>query len=214
MGRLAAVATCALLVLAATAAPGLEPQLDTRAIQDAVRIGVSGSDVERERLHAQYRIRAAEPPVDWIDVMTPFHRVVLAAEQADNAGRRFGQREAIATLGDTADQLDALVELTFHPLNTFVAVPGYTVRLEDRDGSRIEPRRVDLVPRFSPRVEVDSPAYPAPGRTLGEGQPVLGGTIVVVFGLEALDGTATYQLVVADGDTELTRVDLDLGSLR
>jgi len=204
---------CAML-LATAAAPALEPQLDARAMQDAVRIGVTGSEVDRERLHARYRIQVAEPPVDWVDVMTPFHRVMLAAEQADNAGLRFGQREAIATLGDTADQLDVLVELTFHPLNTFVAVPGYTVRLEDSSGGRIEPRRVDLVPRFSPRVEIDAPAYPAPGRTIGEGQPVLGGTIVVAFGLAALDGSAAYQLVVADGDTELTRASLDLGSLR
>jgi hypothetical protein len=156
----------------------------------------------------------AEPPVDWIDVMTPFHRVMLAAEQADGAGLRFGQREAIATLGETADQLDVIVELTFHPLNTFVAVPTYSVRLEGPDGARIEPRRTDHVPRFSPRVEVDTPAYPAPGRTLGEGQPVLGGTIVAAFGVATLDAAATYQLVVADGDAELTRVNLDLGRLR
>jgi hypothetical protein len=95
-----------------------------------------------------------------------------------------------------------------------VAVPTYSVRLEGPDGARIEPRRTDHVPRFSPRVAVDTPAYPAPGRTLGEGQPVLGGTIVAAFGVATLDAAATYQLVVADGDAELTRVNLDLGRLR
>jgi hypothetical protein len=212
--RLMTVVASGALLLASASAPALEPRLDTLALRDAIRIGVSGSDVERERLHAQYRVRVAEPPVDWIDVMTPFHRVMLAAEQADGAGLRFGQREAIATLGETADQLDVIVELTFHPLNTFVAVPTYSVRLEGPDGARIEPRRTDHVPRFSPRVEVDTPAYPAPGRTLGEGQPVLGGTIVAAFGVATLDAAATYQLVVADGDAELTRVNLDLGRLR
>jgi len=209
------IAIAAGVVLAAAAStPALVSPLDTLDLRDAVRIGVSGSEVEREQVHARYRIRVAEPPVDWVDVMTPFHRVMLAAEQADNAGLRFGQREAIATLGETADQLDLLVELTFHPLNTFVAVPGYTVALEDPDGGRIEPRRTALVPRFAPRVEGDAPAYPAPSRTIGEGQPILGGTIVVAFGVATLDGNATYELVVTDGDVELTRADLDLGSLR
>ena len=62
------------------------------------------SSRERTQFHAPYRVRVTQPPVDWIDVITPFHRVELAAEtNARSGGRIFGQREAIEALREAAE---------------------------------------------------------------------------------------------------------------
>jgi hypothetical protein len=122
--------------------------------------------------------------VDWIDVITPYHRVELAAEtNARTGSRQVGQREALEMLREAPNQIDLIVELTFHPLNTFVGVPLYQVAMIGPRGSRVQPRRVDRVPRFSPRLEPSWPALPTPQGTavFGGGQPVLGGTVIAAF---------------------------------
>src|ERR1700752_3685242 len=123
MSRLAAAAIVH-LVCGVVTAGAVQLALDRRAIEEAIYIGQSRIESERTRFHVPYRVRVAQPPIDWIDVITPFHRVELAAEVNARSGRRqFGQREAQEALRDVSDQIDLLIEMTFHPLNTFVAVP-------------------------------------------------------------------------------------------
>ena len=128
--------------------------LDRRAIEEAIYIGQSRIESERTRFHVPYRVRVTQPPIDWIDVITPFHRVELAAETNARSGRRqFGQQEAQEILRGVSDQIDLLIEMTFHPLNTFVAVPPYQVEVILPGGRRLGPRRIDRFPRFGPRPE-------------------------------------------------------------
>lgn len=208
-----------------------EPTLDSRAIAEAVGIGISRLDVDRDRLHRLYRIEVSSTPIDWIDIVTPFRRVALEAEAQTRAGARlFGQREAIESLGAAPLRVDIVVELTFHPLNTFVGVPLYGVSLVSAATPRtagpserrspgeqsVEPSNIEHVPRFGPRVGNSLRPYPfRGGGTLPQvNEPLLGGIIVAQFDGDVLDQNGTYDIVVRDGNRELARARIDLERLR
>src|SRR5262245_16921436 len=129
------MAVVCFLAVAAGSAGAVQPVLDRRGIEEAILIGQSRFDAERARFHTGYRIQVSRQPVDWIDVITPFHRVALAAEEKARLGDRvFGQREANAALNAAPNVIELLFELTFHPLNTFVGVPAYDVALTRANG--------------------------------------------------------------------------------
>ena len=192
--------------------------LDRRAIEEAVYLGQSRLDAEKNRFHQQYRLPVSRPPVDWIDVITPYHRVVLAAEARARLGDRiFGQREAAAALNAAPYPIELLIELTFHPLNAFVNVPEYDVALfRPPSTTRIRPRSANRYPRFGPRTESTAPFLPNPNAApiFGAGQPMTGGTMLVQFGADVIDPSGRYEIAIADAKQELARVVLDLGRLR
>jgi hypothetical protein len=194
-----------------------QPALDRRGIEEAIQIGQSRFDAERTRFHNAYRLRVARPPVDWIDVITPFHRVALAAEARARLGDRvFGQREAAAALGAASNLIELLIELTFHPLNTFVGVPAYDVVLIGGENKPIKAEYINRYPRFGPRTETNSPAVPNPNAAplLGTGQPMLGGTMVVQFPTAAIDENGRYEIAISDGGKEVVRTAVDFGRMR
>src|SRR6185503_6630429 len=158
-------------------------------------------DRERIRFHQPYRLMVKQSPLDWIDVITPFHRVVLAAEAKARTGNRlFAQREAFAALSEAPGQLTFVLELTFHPLNNFIGVPDYDIALLGSKGDRFQPDRLDRYPRSQPRVDTPTPEIPIPGAApiFSKGEPVLGGTIVVPFAASKLDPVGRYTLVLAE----------------
>jgi hypothetical protein len=211
--RLAVV--CGLLS-ASVSSSAMQAMLDRRAIEEAIQIGQSRFDAERARFHAVYRITVTRSPVDWIDVVTPYHRVALAAEGRARLGdRTFGQREASAALSAAPNLVELLIELTFHPLNTFVGVPAYDVTLSAQ-GKPIKAQYINRYPRFGPRTDAGGPALPNPNAApvLGNGQPMLGGTMVVGFAADALDANGRYDIVIADGGKEMIRSGLELGKMR
>jgi hypothetical protein len=197
----------------ATAA--VDVTLPPRAIDEAIRLGQSALSRERTAFHTPYRLTVARPPVDFIEVITPFRRLVLIAEQRARAGdRAFGQRHVREIPGALAEELELRVELTFHPLNTFVAVPDYTLALAGPSG-RVEPRTFDRVPRYTPRVDGPPMVTPVPGAPSlpRASQPILGGTLTARFDLRALDPKRVYDIVVSEGGTEVG-AKLDLSRLR
>ena len=190
--------------------------LDNRAITEAISIGQS-RERERFRFHQPYRLMVKQSPMDWIDVITPFHRVVLAAEAKARTGNRlFAQREAFAALSEAPGQLTFVLELTFHPLNNFIGVPDYDIALLGSKGDRLQPDRLDRYPRSQPRVDTPTPEIPIPGAApiFSKGEPVLGGTIVVPFAASKLDPVGRYTLVLAEKGSALVRVPIDLAGLR
>jgi hypothetical protein len=217
MGRCLALLCC--LLSLSVSGGAVQLMLDRRAIEEAIALGQSHQDAERYRFHTLYRLMVARPPVDWIDIITPYHRVVLAAEARTRIGNRiFGQREALAALNAAPNQLELLVEMTFHPLNTFVGVPSYEVTLIGPRGMRIQPRRLDRFPRFGPRTD-SAPALPVPNAApiLGLGQPVSGGLLLVQFSADDLDANGRYDVVMAEAGKEgkeLARASLDLAKMR
>src|SRR3954465_10574862 len=118
------------LLAAGTRPAAMQSMLDAPSLQEAIAIGQSRLAAERARFHLPYRIPVNKSPVDYIDIVTPFRRVELAAEARAAAGQRgFGQREALEIVAAAPDRLDTYVELTFHPLNTYIGVPNYDLAL-------------------------------------------------------------------------------------
>jgi hypothetical protein len=155
--------------------------------------------------------------VDTVEVLTPFRRIAISAEERRAAGdRSFGQRQAIAIAGEAANRLELWVELSFHPLNTHVGVPGYEVTLVGPGGAAAHPIDINRVPRFGPRVEGAGPRLLIPGGASGTAgtQPLSGGTLIARFDGSALDGRATYVVLVSEGGRTVASAALDLGRLR
>lgn len=194
-----------------------QPLLDRRAIEEATFAGQSRFEAERTRLHNGYRLAVSRPPVDWIDVITPFYRIALAAEARARLGDRvFGQREAAAALNAAPNLIELLIELTFHPLNTYVGVPAYTVALHRAQAKPIAAQFINRYPRFGPRTDTNAPAPPNPNAApiLGNGQPMLGGTLVVQFAADAIEANGRYDIVIADAGKEIVRTGVDFGRMR
>jgi hypothetical protein len=204
------------LVAASTAAGAVELLLDRRGIEQAIFIGQSRVDQDHARFHAPYRLAVGRAPVDYVDVVTPFRRVVLAAERRMRLGdRSFGQRQALELMAAAPEQLDLLIELTFHPMNAYVGVPDYEVTLTPPGGQPVRPRALDRVPRFGPRVDGTPVPTPAqPGAPIPRGsEPMLGGTVIASFDGRPLAATA-YDVMVWEKGKEIARARLPLSAIR
>jgi hypothetical protein len=211
------VVVIAVLAAFTAAVTAFEPSLDPRSLADAIDLGQSRIDDMRSRFHAAYHIEVMQPPVDYIEVVTPFRRIALDAEARTRAGERlYGQREALATLGDNPSRLDVVVELTFHPLNNYVGVPAFTVSLVPPGGRAIEPRAISRVPRFGPRLSGRPLPYPYVTTSAAPqgSQPLLGGSVVAAFDGTALDARGTYVTVIRDSGKDVAKATVDLERLR
>src|SRR4029453_17520959 len=209
------VVVVAVLAAFTAAVSAFEPSLDPRSLADAIDLGQSRIDDVRSRFHAAYHIEVMQPPVDYIEVVTPFRRIALDAEARTRAGERlYGQREALATLGDTPSRLDLVVELTFHPLNNYVGVPAFTVSLLPPGGRAIEPRPISRVPRFGPRLSGMPYPYVTNSAAPQGSQPLLGGSIVATFDGTALERRGTYVTVIRDSGKDVAKATVDLARLR
>jgi hypothetical protein len=208
---------CLLVAVAGASAPAaMEVSLGLADVDRAVAIGTNRSERDRARFHATYRIALSGAPFDHIDVVTPLRRIVLMAEEVTRAGNRVGQREALALLERTRHELELRVEMTFHPMNTYVGVPAYGVELEATPGTTITPVRLDRVPRFGPRV-AGVPTGSSPGGVILSrgGEPLLGGTLVATFDASRLeDLRGRYAIVVMEAGKVLTSARLDLAAMR
>jgi hypothetical protein len=214
---IAAAAVAGVVVTSWDPARALELTLDLRTVTDAVLFGQSRVDTERRRFHEPYRLLVRSGEIDFIDVVTPYRRVVLAAEDRAAIGdRQFGQRQALALLDAAPQQVELHVELTFHPLNVYVGVPAYRVALVGPDRMRIEPRNVGLYSRYTPRISDRPSVTPLPAAPLpaGRSQPLIGGTMVAGFDGRALDPKGTYDAVISLDGKDVARARLELGKLR
>jgi hypothetical protein len=206
-----------LVLLAGGTAAAFERTLDLRLVNEAIALGDSRVPVVRARFHQPYRLPVAIAPVDYIEVITPFRRIVQITEERARAGSRtLGQPETIAAAGERYGLLELAVEFTFHPLNSYVGVPAYEVELVQAvPAVRILPRQLARIPRFGARVEGPSPSTrDALPTTPGPTTPMLGGTVIAGFEAESLQPAGVYDVVVTEGEKSLARARLDLGRLR
>lgn len=194
----------------------MQPMLDRRGIEEAIQAGQARFDAERTRLHNTYRLSVSRAPVDWIDVLTPFYRVALAAEARARLGdRTFGQRESLALLNASPNLFELVIELTFHPLNTYVGVPNYQVTLNRGQEKPVAAQSINRYPRFGPRTQ-STPALPDPNAApvLGKDDQMSGGTVIARFAVDAVDASGRYDIVIADGNQEIVRTVVDFAKLR
>jgi hypothetical protein len=207
------------LLLAGNIASGLETAITPRLIDEALTLGLSRIESVHTRFHQPYRLQVARPPFDYIDVVTPFRRVVRNTEERTNLGiRGVTNREAADALGTASGVVEIRVEMTFHPQNVFIGVPGYDVELTVASpAARLMPREVIRIPRFGARLE--TPPLPAPpgappNQSGGGGMPLTGGTIVATFPIGTLNAAGAYNVVVSEMGKELARVRVNFAALR
>lgn len=212
------VAIVATLLAFTVGVSAFEASLDQHSLADAIDLGQSRIDDMRSRFHASYHVDVMQAPVDYIEVVTPFRRIALDAEAHTRAGERlYGQREALATLGDNPSRLDLVVELTFHPLNNYVGVPDYRVSLVPvAGGMPIEPRAISRVPRFGPRLSGTPLPYPyVTGPPAAQGsQPLLGGSIVASFDGTTLDARGSYVVLIRESGKDVAKATVNFERLR
>ena len=197
------------VVLGASAgARAVELTLSARALAEAIDLGQTRVASLRTRAHAAYRVPVSRPPVDYLEVITPFRRVALAAEERGSS-RLFGQREALALLDAAPNRVDLIVELTFHPLNTYVGVPAYEVRLLAAANPRapaVVPETIERIPRSGPRIEGVSPTVPSGG-------PLTGGRLIAQLDGTALSG-GVYDVLIVEAGKEIARTRVDFRGMR
>jgi hypothetical protein len=194
-----------------------DPSLDPRDVSDAIVIGQSRVDSDRARFHQPYRLLVNRAPIDYVDVVTPFRRVVLATEERRRNGERpLAQRDGLALAAASGGRLQLYVEMTFHPLNTFVGVPPYVVALVPAGSTSqsIVPLELERIPRHGPRVDGLPPGAAAPSAPSGRQEPVLGGTVIASFDGSTLNPNGVYDVVVSESGKEGVRVRLNLGTIR
>jgi hypothetical protein len=205
----------AICAAAVTGAGAVDLRLDPVTISQAVSLGQTAIDADLAKVHQPYRLDVSRPPVDYVEVVTPFRRIVLAAQAKWRAGdRRWGQRQAIELEAAAPRQIDLYVELTFHPLNSMVLVPLYRIRIAPPSGGLIEPRNASSLPRYGARVDggpVPFTPTPLPGGAVpGRSQPMLGATIVASFDADALAAACTRRCDVVIEEEGKTRVQVPL----
>ena len=220
--RLAAVvAAAAMAGTAATRVHAIDLRLDPAAISQAISLGQTSIAGDVTRFHQPYRLDVSRAPVDYVEVVTPYRRIVLAAQARARAGdRRWGQRQAIELEAASPGQVDLYAELTFHPLNSLVMVPLYRIRILLPTGALMEPRNTSSMPRYGPRVDGGLVPYtpaPLPGSAvLGRSQPMLGATIVGSFDGATLAAACNRRcdVVIEEEGKSRVQVPLSLVNLR
>ena len=220
--RVAAVLTATALTAVATARTGaVDLRLDPGTITQALSLGQTTIVSDLTRFHQPYRLDVSRPPVDYVEVVTPFRRIVLAAQARARAGdRRWGQRQAMELEAASPGQVDLYAEITFHPLNTFVLVPAYRMRIALASGGTMQPRNGSSMPRYGARVDGGLVPYtpaPLPGGALpGRSEPMLGATILASFDGEALAAACSRRCdaVIEEEGKSRVQVPLSLANLR
>ena len=216
-----AVASAALATAVAPRVGAVDLRLDPATISQALSLGQTAITADQTRFHQPYRVEVSRPPVDYVEVVTPFRRIVLAAQARARAGdRRWGQRQAIEVEAASPGQIDLYAEFTFHPLNSLVLVPLYRVRVVLPSGGLMEPRNTGSMPRYGPRVDGGLVPYtptPLPGGAVrGQSEPMLGATIVGSFDGAALVAACNRRcdLLIEEEGKMRVQVPLTLANLR
>jgi len=187
--RLGVLAALALLA-APSAAEAVSFTLTERQIEEAVEVGERS--ITRESLGPEWRARNAAG--DTLTVMTPFHRLALAARHAAFRNEPLKPRDRGRVLKEQQDRLVFWVELK---------------------GSRDDFARY-YTPRLLAGARQIEPTFTQNERTAARGED---GKYVAhcVYGFptKLLSATSKVVLVVRDGDgRDLTSFTVDLASMR
>ena len=213
--RHALAMSLSLLCAAVPIVAAIQKDVGLDAIDDALARIRSGSTDEHARWNAPYRVTVGKEPLDYLEVITPFRRIVLTGAARLAAGdRSFGQRQAIELLATDGERLDIYAELTFHPLNTYIGVPPYGLTLEAEPGRRLGPVETIRLSRWTPRRDGPPPVPPFSVLSPAGGAPLLGATIIGRFDLKDVAPSGTYVVVLELSGKEEGRGTVALGAMR
>ena len=219
-------AVCAALALALlhlTPASAVDINLDRDAIDQAIVFSRQATRGERQAFHDGY-LRTPGDQVRRVSVVTEYRRVVLLMEEKMRVlDRNYGVRQMTDALKPWRGLVEIIVELQFHPQNTYVGVPLVDVLLvpldEPGDPMPLVAEATDRRPRFGLFWEptpVDAPWWPFPPPNtpvIAGSEPLSGGWVHARFDARAF-ARARYEVAVKNGAATLARVPFDFGAIR
>lgn len=220
---LLALAVAALLLVTGAAHPrAIDPRLDQEGIESAIDFGRSATREGRRAFHDGYQA-VLNGDVRRISIVSEYRRIVLLMEEKLRLlDRNYGVRQMFEATRPWRGMLEVVVELQFHPQNTYLGVPPVEILLAPLDRPDAVPFVADATDRlphfgrFWDPPPMDSPwwPYPAPGLPLIRGtEPLSGGWIEARFDARPLT-TGRHEVLVKDGVTTLARATFDFGTLR
>lgn len=221
--RRAVCAAVALALVGRVPLGAVDINLDREAIDRALTFARQATRSERQAYHDGY-LRTPGDRVRRVSVVTEYRRVVLLMEEKMRVlDRNYGVRQMTEALRPWRGLVEIIVELQFHPQNTYVRVPPVDVLLVplDAPGNALPlvAEATDRRPRFGLFWEptpAEAPWWPFPPPTapvLAGTEPLTGGWVHARF--DARDfARGRYDVAVKDGTESLGRVQFDFGAIR
>jgi hypothetical protein len=206
----------AVMLIAAAHVPtgAVQASLDLPAVNEALLFARTATDTERQQFNRPYRVVVGKAPVDYVEVITPYRRIVLEGSARRLAGNVLGQSQALDMLQTAGATIDVSLELTLNPLNTYIGVPNYRVALDAPDGRRIAPTDTFRTARWIPRLEGPPSATPGATPPRPPGGTMVGATIVGRFALSSLNANGNYEVEVGVEGGTAVRAAIALAGMR
>lgn len=214
----------ALLVLAVAERPGaITANIDRELLDEALIFARQATREERRAFHDGYT-RAPGGQVRRISVVSEYRRVVLLVEEKMRLlDRNYGVRQMTQALVPWRGLVEVIVELQFHPQNTYIGVPLIDVLAVPLDDAA---NPVPLIPEANDRrphfgmfwdpTPMDAPWWPFPPATapvIGRSEPLTGGWLQARFDARPF-ARGRFDIVVKDGAKTLGAATIDMGALR
>ncbi len=221
-GRVVAAAL-ALALASLVPARAVDVHLDPEAIDQAIVFARQATRSERAAFHEGY-LRSPGDQVRRISIVTEYRRVVLLMEEKMRVlDRNYGVRQMTEALTPYRGLVEIIVELQFHPQNSYVRVPLVDVLLVPLDvpdaATPLVAEATDRRPRFGLFWEptpADAPWWPFPPPTtpvLGGTEPLTGGWVHARFAAAGFK-RGRYEAAVKNGAESLGRAPFDFGAIR
>jgi hypothetical protein len=221
-GAVVGLIVLATLVAAAPRPRAIEKDLPVKGVDEAIIFARMSQRAERQAFHDRY-VRWVGETVRRISIISEYRRVVLLTEERIRLGdASYSVRQMTTDLQPWRGQVEVIVELTFHPQNTFIGVPLIDVLLVPLDAPGTLPSTADAtdrIPRFGVYWEPtppDAPWWPYPPESkmvTPKAEPVTGGWVRTRFDAAPLAG-GRFEVVIKEGVKTLDSAVFDFGALR
>lgn len=213
----------ALWTAAGVVVDAIDIQIDQNGIFDAIDFGRQATREARTAFHEAYQAAPGDT-VRRISLVSEYRRVVLLMEEKKRQlDRNYGITQMNQALKPWRGLLDVIVELQFHPQNTYVGVPPVEVLIVPLDAAGtptpLVAEATDRLPHFGRYWDpppMDSPwwPFPTPGLPVIRGsEPLTGGWIEARFDAAPFK-RGRHEILVKDGARTLARATFDFAALR
>ena len=190
---------CGALPLAA--APGIQLDVGTRDVEEALRLA-RASEMERTRFHAAYTVPVTDASLERLDVVTEYRRMVILAEERAILGTwSWLTRDAEAALEPWKRIVAIRARVRFGPLKVYPQVPAIDVIVGQGEAGALRPTTLR-----------HQALYGLAG-TAESGGPLVGAAVEALFDAAAI-GQRRLKVTVRGPDPPELVSAVDFGRLR